>query len=267
MILSRRVALNGAELDQVDPAILIQGIDEGTGKDTISAVNVGSRDGQRITRKGRDTVDITVRFSICIGTADLEGRASVLDAVGEWAARAADGALLTVNYRPQRQIRVTLAQCPGAGDIRARTTQYAIVFRAYEVPYWENVEATVASIKQGTSGTCYLTVPGSAETAVKATLINRSGSVINAVTIFAGQDSMTFASLGLAAGETLEIDHTDKGLLMIRIRSTGGVYRSAMDKRTMASSDDLRVRPGTTTAGFTATGACTLSVAYKGRYL
>ena len=39
MILKRRVALNGVQLDSLDNRILISGFDEAAGRDTIGAVN------------------------------------------------------------------------------------------------------------------------------------------------------------------------------------------------------------------------------------
>lgn len=73
MILSRRIALGGVQLDQVDGSIIIQSIDEAAGKETISAVNRGSGNGQRITGRRRDTLDVTVRFSINKRTDNLSG--------------------------------------------------------------------------------------------------------------------------------------------------------------------------------------------------
>ena len=47
MILARRVALNGVQLDSLDNRILISAIDEAAGRDNISAVSLGAGDGQR----------------------------------------------------------------------------------------------------------------------------------------------------------------------------------------------------------------------------
>ena len=49
MLLKRRVALDGVQLDELDERIIISGIDEAAGKDTISAVGSSAGMGQRIT--------------------------------------------------------------------------------------------------------------------------------------------------------------------------------------------------------------------------
>ena len=66
MIWTRRVALNGAQLDEVHSSIVIRGIETGAGKDTITAVSTGAPFGQRITGARRDTLDVAVRFAIDI---------------------------------------------------------------------------------------------------------------------------------------------------------------------------------------------------------
>lgn len=78
---------------------------------------------------------------------------------------------------------------------------------------------------------------------------------------------MSFSGLGLLNGETLEIDHSDNGkknILRLRIRSTGGVYRSVLDKR--SGSDDLYISPGERVITFSAGGAGTITVKSCGRF-
>ena len=110
MLWSRRVALNGVQLDEVHEAIVIRSVEPADGKESIAAVPTAFGYGQRVTSKRRDTLDMVVRFAIRIKRNDMENRASVLEAVNAWAATAAEGAWLTVNYKPNRRLWVVLAQ-------------------------------------------------------------------------------------------------------------------------------------------------------------
>ena len=85
MILRRRVALNGAQLDQVDSRILIQGIETQAGKDQIKTVAMAAGTGSRITSERRDSLDIQVRFTINEKSYRPATRAEVRDKVKKWA--------------------------------------------------------------------------------------------------------------------------------------------------------------------------------------
>ena len=268
MICARRVALNGAQLDQADSSIVIRGVETADGKENISAVAFGGRSGQRITGKRRDTLDVVVRFAINIKKANLAGRAAALEAVNEWAARAKDGAVLTVNYKTNRQLYVILAQAPGEGNMFQYDREFSITFRAYGVPYWQETEATAtASIEAGTSGDADITVAGSADTVADVVLTNESESTVDTCAVSVDGNLMSFTGLGLAAGESLVIDHAEDGTLRIRILETDESYRSAMASRDPSSADDLFCRTGTRSAGFEAAAACSMTVECKGRYL
>ena len=152
MIFSRRAALNGDQLDEIHDAIVIRGIEQAAGKDNITATATGGPFGQRITGARRDSIDITVKFAIDIKKRDLEGRNAVLEAVNAWAAAArteTGGAWLTVGHKPDRRIRVVLAQPAAEGDLWKWTDDFTIIFRAYGVPYWEQSEANTVSTGRG----------------------------------------------------------------------------------------------------------------------
>ena len=261
MILAHRAALNGTQLDSLDSRINIKAIEEGAGKESISAVSTAGGAGQRITGRHRETLDVVVKFSIT-EMADLQARETVLEAVNKWAA---GGGVLTVNYKSGRELKVVCVQCPGAGDAYEWTTVYAITFRAYGVPYWTESTAT-SGTDSGTSGSVSLTVNGSAETVAEISFKNTSGSTVDTFTVTAGSSVIAFTSLGLANNETLEIDHDGK-LIRIRIKGTGGTYRSAMAKRTAASADDLYLTPGSRTVSYTAGGAGSFTASVKGRFM
>lgn len=259
MQLAHRVALNGVQLDSIDSRIIIKSVEEGAGKESISAVSRASGSGQRITGRRRDTLDIVVKFSLNIDEADMQERSEALEAVNRWASA---GGLLTLNYKPGRQIRVILAQAPGAGDPWEWTNVYSLTFRAYGVPYWE--DAAGASVRQQgvSSGSLTLGVNGSAETVMDVSFKNTSGSTVNTFSVTAGGKTIALTGLGLANNATLTIDHDENGLIRMKIGST-----SVLDKRTAESADDLTVKPGAVSVSFTAGGAGTIQVTCKGRYL
>ena len=262
MILSHRVALNGIQLDSVDDRILVQGIDEAAGKDQITVVSLFGGAGQRITNRHRDYLEVTVRFSLRVRKNDMQTRTAILERINAWAE---PGGWLTLNYKPGRRLRVVCAQYPAAGDPWNWTGVYAIEFRAYAVPFWQQ-EPPGMLTATGNSITRSIGVGGNTDTVLNLSFKNTSGVSCDTFTVSTGGSAISLSGIGLAIGETLHIDHTEDGLLRIRIQSSGGNYRSALDKRTPESSDDLWVRPGTVTVSVTAerTGALALSCA--GRY-
>lgn len=262
MRLSHRVALNGIELDSIDNRILIQGIEEGTGKEQISAVSLFGGVGQRITNRHRDTLEVAVRFSIRQKKNDMQARSDIFEKVNAWAA---PGGWLTVNYKAGRRLRVVCAQFPEAKDQWDWTATYTITFRAYTVPYWQQAGANRLTAT-GSSITRQMGVGGSADTVLDIAFHNTSGATCDTFKVQAGASMMELRGLGLANGETLHIDHTDDGVLRIRIQN-GSTYRSALDKRTTASSDDLWVSPSSVAVIMTAQRTGTLTMSCAGRFV
>lgn len=269
MILRRRVFLNGAALDAADPRILIQAIEPAAGKDSISAAALGDGYGSRMTEEHRDSLDITVRFSINEKSYRPQARAAVLEKALAWAVK---GGWMTVNYKPGRRIRVIPVQLPGEGDAADRGTQYTITFRAYGCPWWQETEAVPAT-GSGSSASVTVNSGGSRETDLEFTFKNTSGAAVNTLTVTATTadlktTQMSFASLGLADGETLRVDHEDNGRRRIqRIRilnAAGTTWRSAMDKR--SGSDELTAGPGNTGVQMSAGGAGNFSAWAYGRF-
>ena len=147
MILTRRAALNGVWLDEIDSRIVISGIEPGDGKENITAVDSAAGYGQRITARWRQTMDIVIRFRMLEHGKDVTGlteRALLLERVNTWAA---NGGYLTLNYKPNRRVNVILAQPPGEGSLWDYTKEFQLTFRAFEAPYWEEESA-----KSGTFG-------------------------------------------------------------------------------------------------------------------
>ena len=132
------MALDGIELDSVDDRIMISKIETGDGKENIQTVGLwGDGAGSRVTGIHRDSFEITVKFRIRLKKRDMAEREEVVEKANAWAA---GGSTLTVNYKENRMIRVFPAQFATAGDPWEWTREYAIVFRACGVPYWQERE-------------------------------------------------------------------------------------------------------------------------------
>lgn len=265
MQLAHRVSLNGQELDELDNRIIIKGIEEAAGKETFSAVSYGGRDGQRVTNHRRDTLDVTVKFALNIRRDQLQERSNIFELVNKWAA---NGGWLKVNYKAGRHVYVVCAQAPGAGDQWKRTNEYSITFRAFGVPYWQQeVESALRIQNISSLSNRAIGVDGSTQTVMNVEFRNTSGSTANTFSITASGKTFAFSDLGLANGETLVIDHTAEGVLRIRIKSSGGSYRSAFNKRTPESADELFISPGTIYVSMSSQRAGTLTVSYAGRFI
>lgn len=262
MVLSRRVSLNGAELDEIDPRIVITGIDEAEGNETADTAETAAGDGMRVTRKRRNFLDVTVRFAMDIHKKELQERSELLERVNRWAA---NGGTLRVNYKPERKILVALQKAPGAGDLFRWTNDYAIVFRAFQVPYWVDETSVTVSSSVTAGGSFQIEVGGSAETVADFTVENRSGKAINSVSLQIGGNAMQLSAENLLpAGQTITIDHPEnlRGPSVIRIRNGNG---SIMKYRTGAN--DFYCRPGTNTVTFSAQRAVRVTAMVRGRYL
>jgi len=267
MQLTRRVALNGVWLDEIDSRICISSIEPGDGKENISAVDAAAGYGQRITGNRRQMVDMVIKFRMLEHGHNVTGlteRSQLLEKVNAWAAA---GGVLTVNYKPDRRLNVILVQAPGEGSLWDYTRELQLTFRAYRIPYWEDENISSATVGgNNSSGTGAASIGGSVKTQVSAMLENTSGMNINTAAVTIGGKSMYFTGLGLGNNEALVIDYSGDGILRIRIRSAGGIYRSAMACRSDSSADEF-VAIGDVTISFSAQRACRLTASWRCRYL
>lgn len=254
MILSKRVALNNVQLDSLHERIVVLGVDPGTPDESISAVSRMGGFGQRITGEHWETLDVTVTYGIDIKKTQMELRRQIFDTVNAWAM---GRGWLTVNWMPDRRMYADKVILPSSGDMWDWTKPYEIIFRAYGVPFWQDVTPTTST---GSS----ITVPGIVQTVCDADVTNNGSSTIDSLTVTVGNSTIAFTDLGLEEGETLKIGHTEDGLLTIRIYETEYTYRNAMESRTGESADDLYVNPGTNSISVSAGSK---SVSCFGRYV
>ena len=270
-ITAHEVSLGGESLRDIDDRIIVNGISCDAAKYTESAATAFGRPGQRRAGRHRDYMDVTVNFSIRVKKTDMAERAAVWEQVMTWAARAWNGAWLTSEQREGRRIWVTVQQLPAEGDQWEWATVYSIVFRSMGIAAWQDARAISLTAENHTSGTKALRVSGNDRTVMNFTYLNTSGNTCDTITISTGTAEMQFSGLGILAGETFQISHTEEGLLRIRICSTGGVWRSAMGARiangTYQSADDLWISPGAQSVTVTAERAGTITMESCGRWL
>lgn len=260
MRLSRRVALDGAQLDEVDSRIVIQAVECGQGKDTISLTQLPGG-GSRVTSRGRESVDITIRFSIHARRDAMAERHEVFEKIVLWANR---GGWLTTSERPLRRIRVFLAQAPAAGDMWQWTNIYALTFRSCGNPYWQELYPSELQTPMSGSITKALGVPGNAAGPIEFSFRNTGGGTVDSFDITAGGYSIHLRGLGLASGQTLTLDHADDGERYVQRIRIGS--RSVLGCRTADSHDELMAEPGSVQV--TASGGNgVLTISAGGRYL
>ena len=257
MILSKRVSLHGVQLDELHEAIVIRSIDPGVPKETINAVSRMGGWGQRVTGEHWDTLEVSVTYAIDVPKHNMALRRQIFDAVNVWAL---GKGWLTVNWMEGRRFYVDKVIIPGSGDLWNWTDEFTLVFRAYNIPFWQDELPSQATSGTAASGRVYIPVAGTVQTVLNVDVRNRSGMTINNLWVQANGNRITLSNLGLGGSSTLTIDHTASGLLRVRIGSTSvyGKYTGA---------DDLTVTPGTVAVDFAADRAVTVTAQAYGRWV
>ena len=261
MILSRRVSMDGIQLDSLDYRIIISGFEEDVPGETRNALDIYGRIGSRQTFEHINSKKVTVKFLLNVRKGNFAERNEILEKITKWARY---GAVLKSSTRPDRQIRVRCTALPKPSDPRKWTSEYTMTFEAREKPYWENTSVVKATGQVKANGSVSLDLDGNLQNRVVIEAKNMSGAVINNMTLECGDDSISFTNLGLAADETLKIGYSDEDVQSIRIINVSGTGRSVMDKRT--GSDDLRAEPGSVTVSYSAQRAIQLTATCRGRY-
>lgn len=269
MRLTRRAQLNGIQLDEIDSHIVIRSIDPGVPHENVDSVNRMGGAGSRMTEQHFESLDAAITFAINLPKWETAARREVFDKALAWAA--AKG-WLSVESMPNRRMWVEKVVYPSAGDIFNWINEYTLTFRAYGVPFWQSTSPVSVRDVSKSSGSYSLGVEGTADTVAEISFKNTSGSTVNTFSVNAGGNEIALADLSMANNETLVIDHTETGLLRIRIQASGGAFRSALDKVTTLtgggpSADDLYVKPGIRTVSFSAGGAGTFQVNAYGRFM
>lgn len=257
MILSKRVALGGQQLDELHDAIVIRSIDPGVPNESISAVDRMGGAGSRITGDHFSTIDVSVTYAIDIPKRKMAERREVFDLVNAWANRKG---WLTVNWLENRRLYVDKTILPGSGDLWEWTNEFTVVFRAYNVPFWQDETPVQAAGGTAASGRVNIQVGGTTESVLDVSFRNMSGMTINNLWIQANGNRITLTGMGLGGSSTLNIHHGTDGLLRIEI---GG--SSVYDK--YSGADELYVNPGSVAVDYAADRAGILTVRSFGRWV
>lgn len=258
MILSRRVALNGQNLDEIYGRIVIRSIEFEAPKEDIQTIGKMGGFGQRITSHRYETLDVVVKWAMDVPKTDLIMRRRIYDDVGRWAMQTG---WLTVNFMPERRLWVDKTEISPAGDFRDWTGEYTITFRAYSVPFWQDAFPYQITKTSYSGGNLSLPVPGVFRTVAELEFKNTSGSTLDTFSVTAGGHTISLSGLGCGNNSTLKIHHGTDGLLRIQVDST-----SKYNNRSASSADDLYVDPGTAAVSITTERSGNLKLWVYGRY-
>ena len=257
MILTKRVALGGQQLDELHDAIVIRSIDPGVPKENITAVDRMGGSGQRITGNHWETLDVSITYAIDIPKMQMAERRAVFDLVNTWANRKG---WLTVNWLENRRMYVDKVILPGSGDLWEWTNEFTIVFRAYNVPVWTDEAPAQVAGGIASSGRVVIPVGGNTGSVLDVSFRNRSNMAINNFWVQANGNRITLSNLGLGGSSTLNIHHGTDGLLRIDVDGSS-VYEK------YSGADDLYVNPGSVSVDYAADRAGTLTVTNYGRWI
>ena len=259
MILSKRAALNGQQLDELHERIVIRSIDAGVPHEEVEAENIMNIFGQRIASQHWESLEVAVTYAIDVPKREMALRRQIFEAVNRWAGQKG---WLTVNWMTDRRMWVDKVVYPSAGDMWNWTNEFTIVFRAYGLPFWQAITPSQINIPATAGGTWTIDVQGNIPSPVDVDFRNVSGMNIPYFSIRVGYSLLVFNNLGLGGGETLQITHGTSGLLSAKIGS-----RSVYDKLDPQSTDRLIADPGIMVVQLNATRAGNLNVRNYGGYV
>lgn len=269
MILSRRVSLDGQQLDQQNAAIIVRSVSTGSPRSEAQMTPLMDGVGQRITSLRWSEMIVTVRYAIDLPKRELYARRQAYEAACAWAL-SGRGKWLRVDYMAaERRLYVDRVEIADPADLWEWTSEYTITFHAVSVPFWQDAASTssfasVVIFDEGTSETWPLstmTIPGQVRTVLDVSLKNDGSSALTSVAISAGTSTMTLTGLSLASGKRLIISHTAAGLLQI---TEDGV--DAYAKQAAGGSTDLYVDPGDQEISITIDHSATVTFSCYGRY-
>lgn len=251
--------MNGISLTGLDERIHIVDVRENETLNIASAAK--SAFGKRVTFRNRESLTISIDLMLKVRCSD--DYAVIIDKIHAWAV---DG-FLELSYRPFQQIHCICTTLPGIASIHKWTSTLTLVFTAYDVPYWVATQDTVADVASSNNTTKTINVPGSRDTALTGEVKNLGSDVCNTLSISSGNGTFSFDGLGLASGETLVISYTAEHILRLSIVTDAGVSRTAYDKRTAQSDDDIILKPGANILTLTADTQCKWTISARGRWL
>lgn len=268
MKLKRRVLLHNNNLDQIAREVVITTLEPGTTRMNVTAADTGAW-GQRITGRHWGVLEARVSYAIDVHTNNMQRRREVFDAVNAWAIK--KGWLEFVSEAPGRRIYVDEVELPSPGDLWDWTANYTIIFRAYNVPFWQDTDAQTITKKKFANGkedSLTMEIGGTAPSVIDLSFKNVSGKTITNFQVKVGTQTLKLTNVQLEKDETLNMTHTAAGILKITAdatRSGKAVSRSVYGLLT--GDDDMIVEPGKVLIKVSATRAGDLTVSNKARWL
>lgn len=250
----QHVWLNGASLEGAHPQILLQHIEEmAPAVDVQTGARAGGP-GQFVTSHKLTQRNINIIFAVR-ERLDFAKRAEAVSAAAKWIG---SGGWLEISSRPGLRIWTVPTQFPGPGRLRDWTQDISLTLTAFSWPLWIEKSANSATLENTASGSAHLSVPGTWETRLEATITPKSAALTSAEISAAGQ-TMTLTGLDVTAGTALRIWWDERHLLRIQAGTTG-----LLGCRT---GDDLALPPGRHEVSVTTNTACDVKLMARGCYL
>ena len=256
MISRYEVVLNGQSMSEIDERLLILDVNYPDHEYEMQTSTPAGSESTIVDNRKKGKASVTVTFELHVY--DIAERQEVLQRVIAWCK---NGGTLQVNDRPEQRLNAICENIPALGSVRDWTSPLAIVFSAYTIPYWEDIEETSVSL-QGSNTSRTIAVPGLAgETPVNVEIT--SSQTITAFAVGAGSNTINVKGISCPPNTPIRIGHDANGLLYIRQNNT-----SILNKRTAESSDDLKVPcGGNARISVTASASVTAKFSIRGYWL
>jgi len=252
--------VNGIALTDVDDSVQVTDIVESVPQLAIRTARCAGAFGQRVLRKNRTALQVTVR--LVIRSREPLYRAMVADRLRRWAR---DGEL-RVSYREGQLLRVRCTQPPAAGSMAKWEGEIRIGFTAYECPYWQSREKQRACAG-GTEGETSLAPVGSTENCFLEFSVTPREETMTSLSVTAGDTRMTFSGLDVPPGDAFTLRYDDSMLQRIGWTTQDGHFYSRLNRRDPSSDDDLLLcQQARNTVRFSADAACDTVFEARGLY-
>lgn len=199
-----------------------------------------------------------------ITTKDMLSRASEITA---WLCGKDGRGQLILDALDDRYYIAELAEESALTDVDWMSGQAVISFICQ--PFARSIYENTLTLNVDTMSAESMTfsVSGNYETPLAFSVTNTSDSTMNTLRIEVQDTAFEFESLALASGETLRCSYTDDDILLLKIEGVDGAQRSAMEKRTAGSDDDLLLDPGVNQVTVEAERACSVKLSARGRWM
>ena len=256
MISRYEAVLNGKQLSAVNKNLLILDIRHTEPERKLETVQLGSGDGLFVLGSHTESAGVQIDFQLRIY--DTATRMKALQAVITWARK---GGILTVSDRKDQQLHVVMDKAPVISSAMRWLDTLTVSFKAYGVPYWENIEETKLSLT-GKTATGTLKIPGNGGDAMLHVTVTPKAAMTS-LKVTCGSRAINLTELSVPKGTVVTIGYNDKGIFEIKAGT-----ESLLAKRSAASADDLRAACGSNTkCTVTSNASCTTVISGRGLWV